>query len=92
MIFFYEIPIFLILVVVLGLLGMDISGIIKWIMIIGGIITAVFGICSGLDPWDKAERIASILIIIIGVIMVILGIYIGSLGSFHLYDILDWIF
>ena len=91
MIFFYEIPIILILFVVLGLLGMDISGIIKWIIIISGIITVLYGICIGLDPWDKKERIASILTIIFGVIMVILAIYIGSLGSFSLYDILDWI-
>ena len=91
MIFFYEIPIILILFVVLGLLGMDISGIIKWIIIISGIITVLYGICIGLDPWDKKERIASILTIIFGVIMVILAIYIGSLGSFGLYDILDWI-
>ena len=98
MIFFYEIPIILILFVVLGLLGMDISfisGIIKWLMIISGVIVALYGICIGLDPWDKKERIASILTIIFGVVLIILAVilanYIESLGSFSLYDILDWI-
>ena len=98
MIFFYEIPIILILFVVLGLLGMDISfisGIIKWLMIISGVIAALYGICIGLDSWDKKERIASILTIIFGVVLIILAVilanYIESLGSFSLYDILEWI-
>ena len=55
MIFFYEIPIILILFIGLGALGMDVSGIIKWIMIMGGIITVIYGICIGLDPWDKKK-------------------------------------
>ena len=91
MVFFYEIPIILILFIVLGALGMDVSGIIKWIMIISGIITVLYGICIGLDPWDKKERIVSILTIVFGIIIIVLGVYIGSLGSFSLYDILDWI-
>ncbi len=91
MIFFYEIPIILILFIVLGVLGMDVSGIIKWIMIISGIIAILYGICIGLDPWDKKERIASILTIVFGVLTIVLANYIGSLGSFSLYNILDWI-
>lgn len=99
MLIFYEIPIILIVFVVLGLLGMDISfivGIIKWLLIIAGVIGVLFGICIGLDPWDKKERIESLLTIIFSAALIILSIiganYIDSLGYFSLYDILDWIF
>ncbi len=98
MVFFYEIPIVFVLFIVLGLLGMDISfvvGIIKWLMIIAGVIGILYGLCVGLDSFNKKEKIASLLTIIFSIVLIILSIiianYIDSLGSFSLYDILQWI-
>ena len=87
----FEIPIIFIVIVVLGLLGMNIAKIVQWVTIIAGIINALYGIIIGIDPWDGKERIKSILFFLSGVILFIISFRLET-ASFSLYDIIDKIF